>query len=119
MKQDPLMFYLMNKKGKPVIDTTITATAEFTFQDSSIATVQSEPKPEGSYAVQLQDKTKPFICLVNFQIKGENVMARFDGGVPKSNILTTSAIYTCPMHLEVQSDKQGSCPKCAMALVKK
>ncbi len=28
-------------------------------------------------------------------------------------------IYTCPMHTEVQADKPGKCPKCAMTLVKK
>src|SRR5690348_1686946 len=26
------------------------------------------------------------------------------------------AIYTCPMHPEVRSDRPGSCPKCGMAL---
>lgn len=25
--------------------------------------------------------------------------------------------YTCPMHPEVTSDKEGSCPKCGMNLV--
>lgn len=29
------------------------------------------------------------------------------------------AIYTCPMHPEVQSNKPGQCPKCHMHLVKK
>ncbi|MGB3921795.1 MAG: copper-translocating P-type ATPase [Minisyncoccia bacterium] len=28
------------------------------------------------------------------------------------------AVYTCPMHPEVQQDKSGSCPKCGMRLVK-
>ncbi|MFC5269567.1 multicopper oxidase domain-containing protein [Adhaeribacter terreus] len=28
------------------------------------------------------------------------------------------AIYACPMHPEVQSNKPGTCPKCGMALVK-
>ena len=27
--------------------------------------------------------------------------------------------YTCPMHAEVVTDKQGKCPKCGMALVEK
>lgn len=30
-----------------------------------------------------------------------------------------AAVYTCPMHPEVVSDKVGSCPKCGMDLVKK
>ncbi len=28
-----------------------------------------------------------------------------------------AAIYTCPMHPEIKSDKPGSCPKCGMTLV--
>jgi hypothetical protein len=31
----------------------------------------------------------------------------------------TQAVYTCPMHPEVKSDKSGKCPKCGMALVAK
>ena len=29
----------------------------------------------------------------------------------------TGTIFTCPMHLEVKSDKPGSCPKCGMTLI--
>lgn len=38
----------------------------------------------------------------------------------KNNASTeqTAVVYTCPMHPEVKSDKQGDCPKCGMALVK-
>jgi rubrerythrin len=32
---------------------------------------------------------------------------------------TEAAIYTCPMHPQVQSDKPGKCPICGMTLVKK
>jgi hypothetical protein len=38
---------------------------------------------------------------------------------PTSGPATTSAIYTCPMHKEVVSDKPGKCPKCGMKLVLK
>jgi Heavy metal binding domain len=31
----------------------------------------------------------------------------------------TAAIYTCPMHPEVQETKPGNCPICGMTLVKK
>lgn len=33
-------------------------------------------------------------------------------------IEATTAVYTCPMHPEVKSDKPGKCPKCGMNLVK-
>lgn len=29
------------------------------------------------------------------------------------------ALYACPMHPEVTSDKPGKCPKCGMTLVKR
>jgi len=32
---------------------------------------------------------------------------------------TTAAVYTCPMHPEVISDKPGACPVCKMDLVVK
>ncbi|MEO8049158.1 MAG: copper-translocating P-type ATPase [Acidobacteriota bacterium] len=34
----------------------------------------------------------------------------------KADPSTTKAIYTCPMHPEVQQDHPGNCPKCGMAL---
>src|SRR3989344_9157274 len=32
---------------------------------------------------------------------------------------STTTIYVCPMHPNVQKDMPGSCPKCGMMLVKK
>ncbi|NOZ51991.1 MAG: heavy metal translocating P-type ATPase [Gammaproteobacteria bacterium] len=36
--------------------------------------------------------------------------------VKASSPLDGSAIYTCPMHLEIEQQGPGSCPKCGMAL---
>jgi len=35
------------------------------------------------------------------------------------NEAVNKTIYTCSMHSEVVSDKEGKCPKCGMKLVKK
>jgi len=37
----------------------------------------------------------------------------------KTDQISTSGQYTCPMHPEVVSDKPGTCSKCGMDLVKK
>ncbi len=36
----------------------------------------------------------------------------------KTEQLAKDEMYTCTMHNEVMSDKQGKCPKCDMTLVK-
>lgn len=41
------------------------------------------------------------------------------GSMEKSGKHDMAAVYTCPMHPEVMSDKAGKCPKCGMDLVEK
>jgi cobalt-zinc-cadmium efflux system outer membrane protein len=38
---------------------------------------------------------------------------------PKTDTKGEQAVYVCPMHPEVKSDKPGKCPKCGMTLEKK
>ena len=38
---------------------------------------------------------------------------------PSTEPSTQKAVYVCPMHSDVVSDKPGKCPKCGMDLVKK
>ncbi|MFN0119020.1 MAG: multicopper oxidase domain-containing protein [Blastocatellia bacterium] len=40
-------------------------------------------------------------------------------GLPAPGAAQDAAIFVCPMHPEVKSDKEGSCPKCRMKLVSK
>ena len=46
-----------------------------------------------------------------------------DGKMDKCSMMSkdakTTAMYACPMHPEVTSDKPGKCSKCGMDLVKK
>jgi hypothetical protein len=52
---------------------------------------------------------------------GENAAPSAPTLTPTSHPATTrsAAVYTCPMHPEVVSDRPGNCPKCGTKLVKK
>jgi P-type Cu+ transporter len=58
-------------------------------------------------------------CLEKFRAAPEKYISR--AATPRAVVASSSrsagnAIYTCPMHPEVVSDKRGSCPKCGMDL---
>ena len=44
-------------------------------------------------------------------------MSGMDMGNKSNSDMGGKTVYTCPMHLEVRSDKPGDCPKCGMKLV--
>lgn len=62
-------------------------------------------------AVHLNAHLKTTEVLSKDQIKKYNELR----GYSKETV----AVYTCPMHSDVKSDKPGSCPKCGMDLKKK
>ena len=51
-------------------------------------------------------------CLKKFSLNPENYVEGKKPAVPQDS----KAIYTCPMHPEIQQVGPGSCPKCGMAL---
>ncbi|MBI4947205.1 MAG: hypothetical protein HY840_12495 [Bacteroidetes bacterium] len=117
--KDPLTFYLMNKKGKPLSNQGIVSKAEITYTDKSTGTITLKAIGENGFAGQMANKTSSFICFLTLQINGENITARFDGGTGGKEHAAAESGYVCSMHPEVQSDKPGNCPKFGMALVKK
>lgn len=118
LKQDPLTFYLMNKKGKVLSNQGITGKVEFAYTDGSTETVALETKSENGFSAQMKDKSKSFVALITLQTNGENIMTKFDSGSSGNANIIAKSIYTCLMHPEVKSDKPGNCPKCGMTLEK-
>ncbi|HEY1720827.1 MAG TPA: heavy metal translocating P-type ATPase [Magnetospirillaceae bacterium] len=53
-------------------------------------------------------------CREKFLAEPEKYLQPKSG--PKDDAAPLGAIWTCPMHAEVRTDKPGSCPKCGMAL---
>jgi len=59
-------------------------------------------------------------CLGKFKEAPHNYLDKKEKSDTRSDVPTqpahVHALYTCPMHPEIQQDKPGSCPKCGMAL---
>lgn len=53
-------------------------------------------------------------CLEKFRQQPEHYLNKKN--LPADQDQDKSSIYTCPMHLEIQQQGPGSCPKCGMAL---
>lgn len=117
LKTDPFTIYVMNKKGKPLLNSEITGSVEIIYQDGSKETVSLFAKEENAFAVPLKNLSQPFVSLFNIQIDNKNVGMRYEYvGANSSQINSTGSYYTCPMHPEIKSDRQGDCPKCGMKL---
>ncbi len=119
LKNDPFTIYVMNKKGKPLLNADISGKAEITYSDGSAETVTLFAKGENAYAVPLKNTSLPFVALLTMQIDKKNVTLRHEyQGTNTSQNNSANSYYTCPMHPEVKSDKPGNCPKCGMTLQK-
>ena len=60
MKTDPMSFYLMTKKCKPISNNGITGKVECTFEDRTTETLVLEPRGDDAFAAKLVNTTKPF-----------------------------------------------------------
>ncbi len=74
-------------------------------------------KPESPHASHYQGLHYRF-CSAKCKIKFDAKPARYLAPSPVSAPVV-GAEYVCPMHLEVQSDEAGKCPKCGMDLVER
>src|SRR6186997_712195 len=57
-----------------------------------------------------------YFCAVRCMERFKADPQAFVGAKPKPQPEVSNAIYTCPMHPEVQNQGPGTCPKCGMAL---
>jgi P-type Cu+ transporter len=79
---------------------------------------------EQSKHVLQHDGETIYFCSAGCQKKFNENPAKYktpsdnaiDSPVISNEMNSSSAIYTCPMHPEVQKNHAGSCPKCGMAL---
>jgi hypothetical protein len=82
----------------------ICKTLSFTF---IVACAQGELPPHGSSDARNPQAVEGATML---PAAPTAIAATADGG---------SAVYACPMHPEVTSDRPGKCPKCGMTFVKR
>jgi Cu+-exporting ATPase len=75
--------------------------------------------PDSEYRHTHTDKEYLFCsthCMNKFQAQPEQYTAESTGGSSQNGDISSSVIYTCPMHPEIEQPTPGSCPKCGMAL---
>jgi len=64
-------------------------------------------------------KTKILIAILSIGLFSTTSMLAQEKGKSKvEHQKTENAIYTCPMHADVKSDKLSNCTKCGMTLIK-
>jgi len=112
-KNGKVSVYLLDNNAKAMSNKGITGSVILQFADKTSATVALTPSGDDGFSVN-KDKAGTFkSCVVTFKVNGKTATAKFKAEK------TVAKTYTCPMHAEVISDKQGKCPKCGMDLVEK
>ena len=78
-----------------------------------------QSKASGSKLIEAENKKAELRKhIAQHQTELNNLQARLDGNPTGRSGKETKAMYHCPMHPEVTSDKPGKCSKCGMNLEK-
>ena len=77
--------------------------------EESLAEAFAEPRTHAD-GLELRERIQPF--LAKAPDKTLSFVAEMNLGTPEGEV-----VYVCPMHPEVVSEEQGSCPKCGMKLL--
>lgn len=113
--KDPISFYTVNKKGKPITNQEIDANATITYNDGSTEIVKLSRKGVNGFGGQMAKKDMAFTCIITLEGDRRTITTGFQATSPLQ-AGDEKAVYSCPMHREVKSDEPGVCPKCGMSL---
>jgi hypothetical protein len=85
----------------------------------AVKAANNVPDGEIRHIVPGQDRENPPTPQPAFRGQTPSAIQHSTHGASVPAVQQEAAVYTCPMHPEVTSNRPGSCPKCGMTLVKK
>ncbi|AMR29498.1 hypothetical protein A0257_21985 [Hymenobacter psoromatis] len=115
-----LTFYLLGAKMSAQPNNGMKGSVLVQLTNNKTATLPLKPAGTDQLTATLPAGASVRTAIVTLTpTGGKAITARFEKlDAPRAH-QAVAAVYVCPMHPEVTSDKPGSCPKCHMALVKK
>lgn len=114
LKEDKLMFYLFKGNLKIITNEEVTGTVAIEYNDGTTAGQPLEARGPELFAAQLKN-TDSFQCIVKFIVKGKTISTVF---THRGLGYHATVRYSCPMHVNIESDSPGKCSICGMNLVK-
>lgn len=114
-----LHIYLLGAKMSAVPNKGTRGTVMVQTADNKTSTLTLAPAGDDHFSAKLPTGTKVRTAIVTLNADGKTINTRFDKLDEAAAGKAVGAVYTCPMHPEVLSDKPGKCPKCGMTLIKR